>query len=72
MWEKNFRTIEGKTIKRKTGLAAIRHDGTGAGIEVVFGEGDDAEVLGVTALEGLGMEVDPVTKQLKRTSLLAL
>lgn len=71
-WEKEFRTIEGRTIKRKTGLVAIRHDGTEGGIEVVFGERNDAEVLGVTALEGLGIEVDPVTRELKRTSLLAL
>ncbi len=71
-WEKEFRTIEGRIIKRKTGLIAIRHDGAEAGIEVVFGDRGDAEVLGVTALEGLGMEVDPVTRVLKRTSLLAI
>ncbi|MEM0024609.1 MAG: hypothetical protein QXF90_08080 [Thermofilaceae archaeon] len=40
---------------------------------VVFAESEDAEVLGVDALEGLRLEVDPVTKQLgKVEALLAL
>ncbi len=33
---------------------------------LVFAEKEDAEVLGVHALEGLGVELDPVTKQLKK------
>ncbi len=43
-----------------------------ADVEVVFAQQDDAEVLGVTALESLGYEVDPVTQVLKPVSLLAL
>jgi len=40
---------------------------------VVFAQGEDAHVLGVDALEGLGLEVDPVTKELRKTeALLAL
>jgi len=40
---------------------------------VVFAESEDAEVLGVDALEGLRLEVDPVTKQLRKVeALLAL
>lgn len=71
-WKKDFRTIEGRTVRRSTGLATISLDGTEGGVEVVFGEEGDAEVLGVTALEGLGYEVDPVTGKLHRSSLLAL
>ncbi len=70
--EKDFRTIEGRTIRRKTGPATIRYDGAEADVEVVFGQEEDAEVLGVTALESLGFQVDPVTMQLRRSSLLAL
>jgi len=33
---------------------------------VVFAKEDDAEVLGVRALEGLGLRVDPSTKELRR------
>jgi predicted aspartyl protease len=40
---------------------------------VVFADKGDAQVLGVDALEGLGLEVDPITKQLKKAeALLAL
>ncbi len=70
--EKDFRTIEGRILRRKTGPATIRYDGAEADVEVVFGEDADAEVLGVTALESLGYQVDPVTTQLRRSSLLAL
>ncbi len=39
----------------------------------MFAGRDDVEVMGVEALEGLGLEVDPVTRQLRRSeSLLAL
>lgn len=70
--EKEFRTVEGRIIRRKTGPATIRYDGAEADVEVVFGVKSDAEVLGVTALEALGFEVDPITKGLRRSSLLAL
>ena len=70
--EKEFRTIEGKVIRRKTGPATIRYDEVEADVEVVFGEETDAEVLGVTALESLGLQVDPVTLELRRSSLLAV
>ena len=54
--EKDFRTIEGRILRRKTGPATIRYDGAKADVEVVFGEDKDAEVLGVTALESLGYQ----------------
>jgi len=40
---------------------------------VVFAEENDAEVLGVDALEGLRLEVDPTTRQRRKVeALLAL
>jgi len=40
---------------------------------VVFGEPGDAEVLGVHALKGLGLEVDPTTGESRRSkAVLAL
>ncbi len=71
-WEKEFRTIEGRVVRRPTGPAIIGYDGAEGAAEVVFAEEGDAEVLGVTALEGLGYEVDPITSRLRRSSLLAL
>ena len=38
---------------------------------VVLGESGDFEVLGADALEGLGQEVDPTTKELRRVRTLA-
>ncbi len=70
--EKDFKTIEGRVIRRSTGPATLKYDGSEADIEVVFAEKGDAEVLGVTALEGLGYRVDPVTLKLEHVSLLAL
>lgn len=71
-WEKEFRTIEGRVVRRPTGPVIIGYDGAEGAAEVVFAEEGDAEVLGVTALEGLGYEVDPITRRLRRSSLLAL
>ncbi len=70
--KKEFRTIEGRVIRRDTGPAIVRFDGSEADIEVVFAHKGDAEVLGVTALESLGYQVDPVSNRLRHTGLLAL
>jgi predicted aspartyl protease len=70
---RKFRTIEGKTIEREVGEAIIECMGERATSIVIFAEKDDVEVMGVVALESLALEVDPVTKQLKKAeSLLAL
>ena len=37
---------------------------------VIFGEEGDVEVLGVYTLEGFGLEVDPVSGQLRPMTLL--
>lgn len=68
-----FRTIEGRIIERDIGEAVIECLGEKATRIVVFAENSDAEVLGVDALEGLRLEVDPVTKKLRKVeALLAL
>lgn len=63
---RKFKTIEGRLVERDVGEAVIELMGEKATRLVVFGEEGDALVLGVEALEGLGFEVDPVTKQLKK------
>jgi len=65
-----FKTIEGKVIERDIGEAVFECLGERATSIAVFAEENDAEVLGVYALEGLRLEVDPVTRQLKRTEAL--
>ncbi len=68
-----FKAIEGRVIERGIGEVVIECLGEKATTIVVFGEEDDHEVLGVYSLEGLRLEVDPVTRQLRKTeALLAL
>ena len=70
---RNFRTIDGRTLKREVGEVLMEYANERATRMVVFAHGGDAHVLGVDALEGLGLEVDPVTKELRKTeALLAL
>jgi predicted aspartyl protease len=59
-----FRTIGNRTIERKIGEAVVERLGRRAATIVVFAEERYNEVLGLHALEGLGFEVDPVTREL--------
>lgn len=63
---RKFTTIEGKIVERPIGEAVIEYENEKATTIVVFGEKDDKQVLGVHALEGLALEVDPVTERLKK------
>jgi len=58
-------------IERDVGEAELRVLGERAHCPVVFAEETDAEVLGVTALENLGLEVDPTTRQVRRSEALS-
>lgn len=70
---RKFKTIDGRLLERRVGEVVIEYMGEKATRMVVFAEKGDAEVLGVDALEGLGLEVDPITRQLKKAeALLAL
>lgn len=64
--EMSFETIEGKLAKRKIGFIELECDGERAPTVVVFGKDRDGEVLGLHALEGLAMEVDPVNRKLRK------
>ena len=73
MGRRRFRTIEGKIIEREIGEAIIECLGEKATCIIVFAEENDVEVLGVTALENLALEVDPVTRKLRKAeAVLAL
>jgi predicted aspartyl protease len=57
--KRSFRTITGQVVERDFGIGAIIVDGSSGGSEVVFGEDTDGVVLGVLAMEGMGLKVDP-------------
>jgi predicted aspartyl protease len=68
-----FRTIGTRAIEREVGEAIVECLGRRATTIVVFAEERDNEVLGLHALEGLGLEVDPATRELRESeSILAL
>jgi predicted aspartyl protease len=63
---RRFKTIEGRDIERQVGEAVIESSGERATRIVVYANERDAQVLGVDSLEGLGLEVDPTSKRLKK------
>ena len=62
----------GGNVTRDTGIVRISYGGAAAGVSAVFGAEDDPPILGVTALEVLGYEVDPVNGKLNRVDMLML
>ncbi len=69
---RTFTLASGEKIQRKVGGALYKLNGTLGHATVIFGEERDKPLLGVTALEEMGLEVDPVTKKLKSTELYLL
>jgi len=69
---RQFKTVEGKVIKRETGVVVVEFDGLETVAEVVFEEEGDGSVIGVTTLESLGFRVNPVTGKLEYIGLLAI
>jgi len=65
-----FKTIRGKVIVRDVGYAFVEYEGEIAPTLVVFAEDSDESVLGLHALESLGLEVDPVTRQVRKSEAL--
>lgn len=65
-------TAFGGEVVRDVGIAEVELMGRRGGITVIFGEEKDVAILGVTALEALGLEVDPIKNALKEARLLML
>lgn len=61
-----YQLADGTDLSRDVTLAKIEFMGEFVGGTVIFGEPDAEPLLGVTALESVGIEVDPVNQQLKR------
>jgi clan AA aspartic protease len=67
-----FSLADGSRVERDVTAVLLQIDGRKAPVEVAFGQKGEAAVLGATALEGLGLLVDPVVKKLIPRDLLAL
>ena len=57
---------DGNEIRMDIGVAQVEFMGEFVGATVVFGPEDAEPLLGVTALESVGIEVDPNNQTLKR------
>ena len=62
----------GGAVARDTGIVRMRYQDVAAGVTVIFGAEDDPPIMGVTALDVLGYQVDPVAGRLNRVEMLML
>src|SRR3989344_1462542 len=60
-----FLLADGTSVKRKLGHAMVELDGEKAPTIVVIGEKGDSPLIGVLALEGMGLMVDPFKRKLR-------
>ena len=61
-----YELADGSEIAVDIAVAKIEFMGEFVGGTIIFGDADAEPLLGVTALESVGIEVDPVNQRLKR------
>ena len=57
-----------KVVEYPYGFARVTFMGSETVTRIIFGEEDCEPILGVVALESVGIDVDPVTKTLRKMS----
>jgi clan AA aspartic protease len=63
---RSYELADGTEVNLEVGVAQIEFMGDVVGATVIFGSDDAEPLLGVTALESVGIEVDPQNQRLKR------
>jgi clan AA aspartic protease len=63
---RSYELADGTEVVLQVGVAEIEFMGEIVGATVIFGDDDTEPLLGVTALESVGIEVDPQNQRLKR------
>ncbi len=64
--QRTYELADGREIKMDVTTGDIEFMGEIVGGTILFGEADTEPLLGVTALESVGIEVDPLNQRLKR------
>lgn len=64
--QRTYELADGTEVKLDITVAEIEFMGERVGATVIFGKDDAEPILGVTALESVGIEIDPRTQRLKR------
>ena len=67
-----FTLADGRVLEREIGGVLLSFNGRRGPVPVTFGESGEHSILGATALETLGLVVDPVGEKLIQRNLLAL
>lgn len=67
--EEEFSLADGTIIKRKVGSALYEYQGQETAAPVLFGEKEDAQLLGIVTLEALGLTLDPLKRTLQKDLL---
>lgn len=70
-FSRSYRTINNARVQRPVGPVEVELLGIRMPCPTVFGEKDDVNVLGATALEILGLLVDPRTHEVRQVDALA-
>ena len=64
--QRSYELADGQEIKMDITTGDIEFMGEIVGGTIIFGEAGAEPILGVTALESVGIEVDPLNQRLKR------
>ncbi len=64
--KRQYELADGSKIDMDIAVAQVEFMGEMVGTTVIFGKDDVEPILGVTALESVGIEVDPKNQRLKR------
>ena len=63
---RTYELTDGSEVTMKVTVAEVEFMGEKVGATVIYGPDDAEPILGVTALESVGIEVDPRSQRLKR------
>lgn len=64
--KRTYELADGSEVKLDIATAEVEFMGDLVGSTIIFGDDDAEPILGVTALESVGIEVDPRSQRLKR------
>ena len=64
--KRTYELADGSEIQFEVAVAEVEFMGDFVGSTILFGDDDAEPLLGVTALESMGVEVDPLNQTLKR------
>jgi clan AA aspartic protease len=64
--KRTYESVDGSEVKLDITAGELEFMGDIVGSTLIFGDDDAEPILGVTALESVGIEIDPRSQRLKR------